>query len=142
MAGKGPAPKDLGKRTRRGAPTRGEWEELLPLTKPILPTLPRDEDWKNRTVKLWKAWRKDPVTQTYGPSEIAMAVELAYLVNKAVTNTRGPITIWGEIRQWMDRLGLTPKGKQDLRYRIISEAGLELVPADTPDRQQGLRVVG
>lgn len=136
MAGYGPAPKDPTKRIGRGVPLRGEWQDLPPLTKTVLPPLPRDGDWSDRAKKLWAAWRKDPVTQTYGESEIAMALETIRIFEIAKIS-RG-MAGWAELRQWMDRLALTPKGKRDLRYRIIDSPVVEA--AKTKDKPEGLRL--
>jgi hypothetical protein len=128
MAGQGPAPKNPDERARTHAPLRGEWQTLGPLTEPVLPPLPRrgkgEGTWSARTQRIWEAWRTDWVTGAYGPAEVAMAVELAYIYEDAVRESR--YTTWAEARQWMDRLGLTMKGKRDLRLRpAVPEAPVE-----------------
>lgn len=124
MAGQGPAPAE--KRRRRNIPARGEWVDLPPLTKPILPTLPRRAKraggWSARTRSAWKAWRTDPVTTQYGPAEIQAAIDLAYLYEEMV---RGKLSLLPEIRQMQDRLGLNPKGKRDLRWRVPASPEVE-----------------
>lgn len=133
----GPAPKYPEDRSGTKVPERGEWVTLGPMPKPILPPLPKG-DWSVRTRKAWKAWRSDWTTQAYGPAEIAMAVELAYLFEAMVTDTDYKSA--AEVRQWLDRLGLTLKGKRDLRLRT---ATVETTPAtDTADDDfEGLRLV-
>jgi len=109
MAGRGPAPKAPEQRRRYGQPARGEWVDLEPLDEPVLKiwddrfTVPRD---------LWEAWRISPVTSQYGPEDVAAICALAI-----EWETR---TFADRDRQ-MDKLGLTPKGKRDLRWRTPNE---------------------
>lgn len=122
MAGRGPAPKDPAQRRRRNQPTRGEWVDLPALAKPVLPAkLPARGrgagNWSARTRAAWKAWREDPATGMYGPAELAAAIELAWLFEEAVRGKEKQ----SEVRLRMDGLGLTPKGKRDLRWRPPSE---------------------
>jgi hypothetical protein len=133
MAGMGPAPKDPAQRRRRNAPARGEWVHLKPLAKPVLPTLPKrgqyEGPWSARTRDAWAAWRQDPVTGTYSSADIAAAVELAWLFEAAVHGKEKT----SEVRLRMDGLGLTPKGKRDLRLRLLSENDepAEVIPLKT-----------
>lgn len=110
MAGRGPAPKDPGHRRRYNQPARSEWVDLEPLDKPILP--PAMREWESHVKALWEAWRSDPVTSQYGPADLAAVFELARMYDKLQPN---------EQRLRMDGLGLTPKGKRDLRWRTPAE---------------------
>jgi hypothetical protein len=110
MAGRGPAPKPAGQRRTRHQPQRGEWVDLEPLNKPVLP--PVDKDWPDHVRSLWEAWRSDPVTSQYGIADVAAVVELARQYDDLAPN---------EQRLRMDGLGLTPKGKRDLRWRTPAE---------------------
>lgn len=127
MAGHGPAPKAVGERRRYGQPARGEWIELEPLDGPILP--PYDKNWTEwietrdkygnvfevrRGVEreMWDAWRESPVTTQYGPEDIAAIRYLAKAFHSLTDASRFAM---------MDRLGLTPKGKRDLRWRTPNE---------------------
>lgn len=113
MAGTGPAPKDPAERRNKTPPKRGEWVDLPPLEKEILPVLPPGE-WEDGTRALWAAWREDPVTAEYTPADIAYALETIKLHNADATGKAA------EIRLRMDALGLTPKGKRDLRWRVAA----------------------
>lgn len=123
MAGRGPAPKDSDQRARTNTPTRGEWIELAPLKKPVLPPLPRrsraEGAWSSRSRATWNAWRQDPATGIFGAAEIRMALDAIYVFEEAVRDPKP--TWWSEVRQWMDRLGLSLKGKRDLRLRPPAE---------------------
>jgi hypothetical protein len=113
----GPAPADPSRRRRRNTPARGEWVDLDLLVAPVLGDLPCG-DWHPRTRALWDAWRADPVTATWTPADCGAAVELAHLVDLVV---RGRSKLAPEMRLRMDGLGLTAKGRRDLRLRTPSE---------------------
>lgn len=136
MAGRGPAPKPEGQRRRRNAPERGEWLDLSLVAEPILPTLEEVDgrtEWHPRVDRLWEAWRRDPASTQFGPAEIAAAVELAYLVQEftagADSERKYDRVSASELRLRMDGLGLTAKGKRDLRWRAPTP-GLEVEHED------------
>src|SRR4051812_26948228 len=109
MAGRGPAPKPAGQRRRYNQPARGEWIDLEPLKKPVLPRY--DESWQVKRW-MWEGWRQDPVTAQYAPADLVAIRELAERFYDLKDN---------EQRLRMDELGLTPKGKRDLRWRTPAE---------------------
>ena len=112
----GPAPKDAHFR-HRGSRTRdGEWLDLEPIDEPILHGLPEGE-WSPRTLALWEAWRLDPATRAWSPADVAFAVETAYLAE--VVQATGKAAHASEFRQRLDSLGLTAKGKRNLRWRVV-----------------------
>jgi hypothetical protein len=116
----GPVPKDPTARRRRNEPARGEWVDLEPLDGPVLPVLPklpRNAKWPERVVAAWSAWQEDPATGQYGPAEISAAVELAFVMRDYVRGDEKA----AEVRLRMDALGLSSKGKRDLRWRAPSE---------------------
>ena len=129
MAGNGPAPKPKEQRRNRAEKQRGEWVDLLPLKKEILKPLPEDEEWPPSTRAAWDAWRRDPVSAQWSESDISYARDTIRL-HAAMTPTTA-----SEVRLRMDALGLTPKGKRDLRWRIKSEVdGGEAKPPTTRKR--------
>jgi hypothetical protein len=144
MAGRGPAPKPKDQRRRRNTPARGEWVDLPAVDEPLLPELPKrvrgTGRWHPRTVALWEAWRQDPATTQFGPAEVAGAVELAFLHHDACLGAEK----MSEVRQRMDGLGLSAKGKRDLRWRAPTEHAAEDVEPTTPrpkPTRQHLRAV-
>lgn len=116
MAGRGPAPKDPKVRRNTSSPQRGEWITLPPASGPV-PKLPRGQ-WMPRTKAAWESWWKDSASTQWGEADRQSVVELAYLHGSLA---EGRVTLAAEIRQRMDGLGLTQKGKRDLRWRVASE---------------------
>ncbi len=141
MAGIGAAPKDPSQRRNRTPPARGEWVDLAPLDAPVLPELPPlvDGEWRPASERAWAAWRTDPVTAQWSPSDVAHAWDTIELHNVMTPSSAN------EVRLRMDGLGLTPKGKRDLRWRVGGEppAAKAKVPrsAAASSRQARLSVV-
>lgn len=137
---RGPAPKPPEQRRNRTPPGAGEWLTLPPLERDVLPDLPEGV-WSERTMRAWAAWRADPVTSQYGSADIQLAIDLAYLYEDWVRDPTAAKA--SEVRQRQDSLGLSPKGRQDRRWRLAPVA--EVVPiADAPkvsakDRMRELR---
>lgn len=121
MAGRGPAPKALEQRRNHHDPIRGDWTVLPPLKRRALPTLPKREGgWSERTKRAWEAWGKDPATGMFGPSELQAAVDMVYLYERWVETES--LEAAKEVRQRLDGLGLSLKGKQDRRWRVTMDA--------------------
>lgn len=120
MPGRGPAPKPAGQRRRYNQPARSEWVDLEPLAKPVLG--PESGDWSANARRAWRAWRRDPVTTQWGPADVQYARELARMYDDLPAS---------EQRLRLDGLGLSPKGKRDLRWRTPAEVKTiaEQVPA-------------
>lgn len=117
MPGRGPAPVDPSRRRRRNVPARGEWVDLPEVWERRLGELPGPpERWSARTRAAWEAWACDPATTQYGPSDLAAVEMLAWVMEESVQGRVKP----SEVRLWMDGLGLTPKGKRDLRWRVAA----------------------
>jgi hypothetical protein len=127
MAGIGPAPKAKGQRRRYGQPARSEWIDLRPLERPVLG--PESGKWSAPARRAWRAWRRDPVTTQWGPADVQFARELCRLYERLPYN---------EQRLRMDALGLTPKGKRDLRWRTPAEVK---TIAEQPPSVKRLRLI-
>jgi hypothetical protein len=123
MAGRGPAPKAFEQRRNFSEPLRGEWVPVAAGAKSKLPALPKGDAWSPRTKGAWKAWAQDPVTSLYGPADVQLAIDLAYLYEQWVEV--GGSKLAGEIRQRQDGLGLSPKGKQDRRWSVVEDVAPE-----------------
>lgn len=122
MAGRGFAPKQQGRRNHH-TPQRGDWVDLRPEFPRVLPDLPSGE-WSDRTEHAWEAWALDPATSMYGPAEVQLTVDLAYVYESWVTE--GTAALASELRQRQDGLGLSPKGKQDRRWRVSEAEVIEV----------------
>jgi len=106
----GPAPKLASQRRRYNQPARGEWVDLELPDEPVLG--PYDPETMTIHRNLWEAWRVcGPATQ-WGDEDVEMAYALA--------REWAERTFADRDRQ-MDKLGLTPKGKRDLRWRTPNE---------------------
>lgn len=131
MAGRGPAPKDPDQRRRANAPAAGEWITLPAKTHFRVPKLPTRGKgfgpWSARTRAAWKAWWTDPAATQWGEGDRDLVVHLAYLYEQWVREPT--VSAAGEIRQLRDSLGLSPKGRQDRRWRYAPQA--EVADLDT-----------
>jgi hypothetical protein len=109
----------------------------------VLPALgPKDGGWSARARATWAAWREDPVTATWSPADVAYARETVHLVDRLARNLTAGLA--AEVRLRLDGLGLTPKGRQALRLRIVSADELVQRPApggSSEARKRRLRVV-
>lgn len=115
MAGVGPAPKDAAQRHRGKPARRGEWIDL-PVAGPV-PKLPRGT-WSARTKAAWSSWWSDPASTQWTEADKGAVVELAYV---HADFAMGKVSLAAEVRLRMDILGLTQKGKRDLRWRVVAE---------------------
>lgn len=123
MAGQGFAPKDPSQRAGTAVPKRGEWESIPRENLEPAPELPaRESGWSERTRLAWRAWWRDPASTQWTPADRDNVLYLAELFDL------GSVTIANELRLRMDGLGLTQKGKRDLRWRI-EETPTEVAPA-------------
>jgi hypothetical protein len=101
---------------------RGEWVELPPLEGPLLPELPAKSgkgDWSRRARETWEAWRVDPATAQLTKADIAFLVDTLHLVDRCACEPQSSLA--AEIRIRLDTVGLTPKGRQDRRWRLVPE---------------------
>ena len=102
----GPVPKPKAERRTRHVPRAGDWIDLEPLEAPILEGAnPR---WVAAAKRLWMAIRTDPISAQYSDADI-----------QALKET---FNEWGELahaeqRRRLETFGVTPKGRQDLRWR-------------------------
>lgn len=144
MAGSGRVPKPPEQRRNHHPPRAGEWIMLPELAEPVLPPLPARGRgagrWSARTRAAWRAWRADPVTALYGPADVQLAVDLAWLYEDWVREPTA--TLAAELRQLRDSLGLSPKGRQDRRWRLGPPAPIvELDDARQRRNRRRLRAV-
>lgn len=118
----GPPPKDRSARRRHNAPAGGEWIDLPPVDENVKLALPNrsGEGWSARARATWEAWSRDPATTQWSPADVSYAIDTLYLVD--LYARRLTRSLAGEIRLRMDGLGLTAKGRRNLRWRIADPA--------------------
>jgi hypothetical protein len=101
-----------------------------------LPKRARGEGpWPAATRRTWASWSRDPaaVLWTASDRDYALAtIRLVALDDARMVQGLQP-SYSGEIRLRMDALGLTPKGKRDLRYRV-GKAAIKPQPERAPVR--------
>src|SRR5882672_3647542 len=102
------APEQRRNRTRPGL---GEWIELPNEFETVLPAA--KPSWSPRVKRLWNGWRADSLTSQYTAADVAYIFDLADQFDELAEATQ---------TARMDRLGLTPKGRRELRWRTQQEA--------------------
>lgn len=120
MAGAGKAPKAPSERRNRTPPQRGEWIELpasAGTKPPALPKRPKGFAWSPRSKQAWRSWWTDPVSSQWSDGDRDMVLHLLYVHESWVRDPT--VSAAAEIRQLRDNLGLSPKGRQDRRWRIL-----------------------
>jgi hypothetical protein len=138
MAGTGPAPKLPEQRRNGNQKARGEWTELPRRVGHPVPALP-EGDWHFRAVESWGYWWSDPASSQWTDSQFPELVELLMLSDEF---WRGNMARAPEMRLRSDGLGLTLKGKQDRRWRVVSEdAPVPAAVRPASERRARLKVV-
>ena len=137
----GPPPKDQSTRRRRNPPSRGEWTPIPSASDrpvPRIPTRPRGEGaWTVGTRRAWVGWWTDGSSLTWSAADFESVVMLAYLWQKVED---GNLRLASEVRLRMDGLGLSPKGKRDLRLRVVDEPPAVVLEVVTEDRRAARRL--
>jgi hypothetical protein len=136
MAGRGRAPKPVEERRNTSAPRRGEWLEISAPTVSA-PALPEGE-WHPRAAGSWGLWWSDPAATQWTDGQYSEVVELLALTHEfwMGNTTRAP-----EMRMRAEALGLTAKGKQDRRWRVVAPPEDDGKPAKRKSRYQHLKAV-
>lgn len=158
MGGVGPTASKS--RRRANKPARGDWKPTPglgwqhgPMPEPPAGLLPETEE-------TWRTWMASWIASTWAPHHlpnVRTAIRLQDQVTRAACDpfidmgtevkpfwVRRPSPA-AELRQWLDRLGLTRKGEQDQRIEAPTD-----VPSPSraktgtakPERPSHLRVVG
>lgn len=122
MPGVGRPPKDPSQRRNRNQPRRGDWVTLTPLDNPVVPDMPAPpgEAWSERSIRSWENWWKDPASQMWVGSDVDLVEHLLFVHERWVI--KGTAGLLSELRYLRESLGLTPKGKQDRRWKVQDPA--------------------
>ncbi len=128
----GPAPQSL--RVRPNVPTRGDWV-TLPAAKftgvqPELKGLDLEGPLGANAKKAWEWWWGSPMAHQWTEAEWPMLKRMLLLTELINRSTRRSITaglapLLSELRQLEDRLGISEKGRRDLRWLLPDPNGEE-----------------
>lgn len=122
----GPPPKSDDERLRRNAPTF-QWVTLpaagydgpipqLPSTRPALQAASKT---------MWRTWWRSPMATQWLESDVPTLLRLLRMIDSEARGTLGNSADRAEIRQLLDRFGLTPRGRQQLRWVIAGDDGVQ-----------------
>ncbi len=140
----GPPPKPPEHRRNRSAKRFGEFVDLPPATTDPAPPMPHpapNYPWSERTRAAWSAWWSDPVAAMWTPADYE---SLSQLVQLTEYMNHGDVRLAPEVRLRMDGLGLTLKGKRDLRWRVVAPDAPSFAEdraPELPGRYDHLRVI-
>ncbi|MFN0092427.1 MAG: hypothetical protein ACKVWR_19515, partial [Acidimicrobiales bacterium] len=87
-----------------------------------IPLLPRDREWSTWTMDRWaKLWRR-PEAVMWADDPVSPDVERWALLTDLIWGTDHPAAGWlQEVRQIEDRLGVSPKARLQLRWRVVDD---------------------
>lgn len=139
MAGRGPAPKDPGRRARTNkGPEMRVIHGVKPAEQPDLPTLMVEEDgeltefhWPARTQEWWKMWRDSPLSAEFTTTDWSELLDTALLHAKY---WMGDTKVAAELRLRVAKFGATPEDRARLRIQFAA--------ADEADEKRGTRRSG
>ena len=121
----GPAPKYPEARARQNPPARGEWITLR--TDPFMGSKPkRPTGLLAKSRSMWDSWWETPMAHEWTEAEKALLVWLIDVADQIARKFKegkpiGVAPLFREMTQLHDRLGLTEKGRRDLRWRLPRE---------------------
>lgn len=110
MAGRGPAPKDPGKRARRNADPVPS--TVIRFERGQQPELPADYPWPEPTRAWWKMWAESPQAEHF------MQTDWDFLLDTAMVHAElwaGNIGAAAELRLRVAKFGATPEDRARLR---------------------------
>ena len=135
MAGMGPAPKPASQRRRRNAPTHQG--VTLPTTRAgAVPKMPAPQSILGADGKIikvpycqdakeaWKRWWRDGVATQWSDADFTALTRAIRLFNEWAMGGRRQ-GLDSELRLTLDGLGLTPKGRLQLRWRYADDGELD-----------------
>ena len=114
MAGRGPAPKDPSKRTRRNVdPVATRVIQVSPDAQPTLPELmPNGEPWPLQTRDWWAMWAGSPLSDEFTANDWSELMDAAVLHG---AYWAGDVKVAAELRLRVAKFGATPEDRARLR---------------------------
>ena len=125
MAGRGPAPKETGRKVRRNAGAQMTTITFVPGEQPELPD---DIPWPDRTRDWWAMWAESPLSDTFGQTDWDFLLDTA-LLHASVWS--GDMSAMAELRIRVAKFGATPEDRARLR--------IQFADADERDRRGARR---
>jgi hypothetical protein len=89
--------------------------------------------WTPEARAVWESWRTNPATTLWLESDTYYALDTLRMLDLNLREPRSSVA--GEVRLRMDGLGLTAKGKRNLRWRMADPA--EVVEHPTLNSSRG-----
>ena len=114
MAGRGPAPKQNGKRARRNVdqtPTT-----ILRFEEAEQPSMPEGFPWPDATLECWDMWRDCPQAEHFGSTDWSFLLDTAILHAQLWGN--GDTSVLAELRIRVAKFGATPEDRARLRMQF------------------------
>ena len=110
MAGRGPAPKRADQRRRREAPKAGDWVRLP--SEPYEGPRPRMPELETlEAIATWELWWGSPMAHMWSEGDWPGLLRLIMLIDGSAS-----LEALKETRLQEERFGLSPKGRQTLRW--------------------------
>lgn len=137
----GPPPKPANQRVRRVEPEQ-RYVALGESYDGPMPELPQGIRWTKATRQWWERIWRTPMASQWLEGDYDALVELAFLRQKMLGGILG---VASQVRQREDSFGLSPRGRQILRW-VATDEDAERAGMDLPDelekrreRRQALR---
>lgn len=108
----GPAPAE--NRRRRNEPARGDWKPAEGVGWQHGPTPKAPQGLMKASKDAWKTWMGSWIAAHWTPEDLPGLRQLVRLYDQV---ERGEFQRSSELRLQMDTFGLTPKGRQDRRWK-------------------------
>lgn len=120
MAGRGPAPKNPGRRAGHSKdPFTLRVIVAPPVEQPDLPSIEIEKDgelveftWPGRTREWWQMWRESPLSASFTSTDWSELLDTAVLHARY---WRGDVKLAGELRLRVAKFGATPEDRARLR---------------------------
>lgn len=136
MPGAGVAPKHPDQRRNRNPKRQGDWI-VLPKEGRQEPPPPTDGyGFSKQTIEWWNLVWKSPQATQWTEDDIPALIELGLLRERLLD---GKISVAPEVRQRTDQFGLTPAGRQRLRWVITEGDAVRAGVADEVELQRNRR---
>lgn len=151
MAGRGPAPKPVGRRARQNKePIALRSLQLVREPAPDLPSLGVDKDgvpveWHERTVAWWEMWSRSELAKDFTATDWSFLLDTALMHHSMWA--KGQWTLAAEVRLRVAKFGATPEDRARLRITFADadekdDKRTARKAASARERRGGLKAAG